>query len=218
MRRIDQFRVFLRVHIMGDGRMCRPTSNPASLRTNPAARVSRNVHDRTRASPIEAQNPSHHIRIEEIQRYKLSEESFEAYVLRITTPTGGRHPRLGERRNRGAIPRGMAELMDKHRLVFHLRQQQRNERGLGVRSDWQWDAVHNLENTIHVDPARITRRHFGSGKVAPFLPIIYPEFSRARFPWSVFRFIGAFRLKMTRSAAGHDYDGRRLSCTIALAN
>jgi len=80
-------------------------------------------------------------------------------------------------------------------------------------------AVHNLEKQYNVDPARI---YIGALREAAKLPpscrSSNPEIFAARFPGRVFVYRGV-PLKMTRSAAGHrTKNGRRLSCTIALAN
>ncbi|HVT88398.1 MAG TPA: PHB depolymerase family esterase [Tepidisphaeraceae bacterium] len=128
-------------------------------------------------SPIEAQNRRHHIRIQESQRYKLPEESFEAYVPRDYDSSNAYGILVWVNAgNRGQVPRGWDELLDKHKLIFISADNSGNERGVGVRFGLAMDAVFNLQKTYNIDPARVYAGGVsGGGKVASMLAVIYPE-------------------------------------------
>lgn len=135
-------------------------------------------------SPIEAQNKRHHIKVEEIQRYKLAEESFEVYVPEDYDPD---RP-WGILVWVSAMETGRAHtpyvpLLSEHQLIWIGANNSGNERGVGVRFGLALDAVHNLKKLYNIDDSRIYVSGIsGGGKVATMLAIIYPEIFTGSIP------------------------------------
>ncbi|HEY7088631.1 MAG TPA: PHB depolymerase family esterase [Tepidisphaeraceae bacterium] len=164
------------------------TARPATQPTTRMAAKTGAFHiaftDQSPLSPIEAQNKRHHIKVEAIQRYNLTEESFEAFVpedydgktkfgILVWVNAGGR----------GNMPRGWQELLSSHHLIGIGANQSGNERGIGVRFGLALDGVHNLKKIYSIDEQRVYVSGIsGGGKVASMLPIIYPEVFHGAIP------------------------------------
>jgi predicted peptidase len=162
----------------------KPTSRPSSA---PAPRLGSfhiSFTDQSPLSPLDAQRKRHHIREEDMQRYTLADESFEAFVpenydarqkygILVWVSAG----------NRGTMPRGWTELLTKHKLIGIGANNSGNPRGVAVRFGLAIDAVHNLKKLHNVDENRVYVSGIsGGGKVASMLGMIYPEVFRGAMP------------------------------------
>lgn len=128
-------------------------------------------------SSVEAQNKRHHIEITPLQRYKLADESFEAYVPQNYDP----QKLIGlliwiNAGNSGALPRGWEEICNQRKLIFIGANDVGNARGIGVRIGLALDAAQNLKSIYSIDESRIYAAGVSGGaKVAGAMAMIYPE-------------------------------------------
>ena len=133
--------------------------------------------DQSPLSPIEAQNKRHHIKVDDAQRYSLSDESFEAYVPEDYDPDRPWGLLVWvHAAETGAPPRSIIPLLSQHQLIWIGANNSGNERGVGVRFGLALDAVHNMRKLYNIDDSRIYVSGIsGGGKVSTMLAIIYPE-------------------------------------------
>jgi pimeloyl-ACP methyl ester carboxylesterase len=162
-----------------------PSSRPA---TQPAARVGAfhaTFQDQSPLSRIEAQSKRHHIKVEPLQRYELSRESFEVWVPEDYARSEQSYGILVwvNAGDRGSVPRAWLPVLEEHRLIWIGANDSGNERGVGVRFGLALDAVHNLKALYRVDESRVYVAGIsGGGKVASMLAIIYPEIFNGAIP------------------------------------
>lgn len=135
-------------------------------------------------STTDAQSRRNKLRDEALQHYKLGEESFEVYVPELYDPTQAYGIMVWTSAgDRGTVPRGWKELMDKHRLIFIGANNVGNERGVGVRFGMAMDGVFNLRKEYTIDDSRIyASGNSGGGKIASMLAVMYPEIFAGAIP------------------------------------
>jgi hypothetical protein len=140
--------------------------------------------DQSPLSPIEAQSKRHRIRVEDMQRYTLADESFEVFVPDDYDPANKYGIMVWiNAGNQGTMPRGWPQLLAKHRLIGIGANNSGNPRGVAVRFGLAIDAVHNLKKMYSIDETRVyVSGVSGGGKVASMLGVIYPEVFRGSIP------------------------------------
>lgn len=140
--------------------------------------------DQDPRSDIGAQSRRHHIQIGDMQRYILSDESFEIVVPNdydAQKPVGILvWVNAGDR---GSMPRGWEEILRKNHLIFIGANNSGNDRGVAVRFGLAMDGVFNLKKSYNIDESRIyVGGTSGGGKVASMLGVIYPEIFTGSIP------------------------------------
>jgi len=129
-------------------------------------------------SDLNSQNQRYHIAIAPIQRYKLMDHTYQAYVPEDYDPHAepyGLMVWVNSGAN-GSIPRGWSDVLKAHRLIGIGANDSGNDQGVAVRFGLALDAVHNLKKQYHVDETRIYASGVsGGGKIAGMLATCYPE-------------------------------------------
>jgi predicted esterase len=174
---------YLAICCVAGAALGQPATRPASA---PVQRGAFHISftEQSALSPIQAQYKRHRIKVEEMQRYTLSEESFEAFVPVDYDPSQ-KYGLLvwASASGRGTLPKGWPELLAKHKLIAIGANNAGNQRGVGVRMGLALDAVHNLKEVYSIDDNRVyVSGMSGGGKVATMLAIIYPEVFRGAIP------------------------------------
>lgn len=160
-----------------------PATQPA---TRPIARGEIVHISFTEPSPLsgpQQQRQRYGLQINDEQRYKLADESFELYV-----PQRGESSPFGvivwiSSSDRGAPPRNWTALLEKHHLIFIGANKSGNDRPLGVRVGLALDAMQNLKSQLPIDEKRIYASGISGGaKIASLLAVAYPDVFSGCFP------------------------------------
>lgn len=133
--------------------------------------------ERSPHSPLDVQHKRHQIRVDDRQKYELSEHTFEVVVPETYD---------GERPfgllvwvspiATGRAPQRWLATLEKDNLIWIGANDSGNERGVAVRFGLALDAVHNMKKLYNIDEARTYVAGFsGGGKCASMLGMIYPE-------------------------------------------
>jgi predicted esterase len=160
-----------------------PATQPA---TQPIARGEVIHTTFTAPSPLSTPQQQHQrygLQVDEGQRYKLADESYELYV-----PQRGENNPFGvivwiSSSDHGSPPKGWTDLLEKHHLIFIGANKSGNQRALGVRIGLALDAIQNLKSQLPIDQNRIYASGISGGaKIASLLAVAYPDVFNGCFP------------------------------------
>jgi tetratricopeptide (TPR) repeat protein len=161
-----------------------PTSQPTDDLQSRRGSFHISFTEQSPLSPIEVQNKRHHIKIEDNEKYDLSQESFEmfvpddfdpkkAYGLFVWVNAG----------NGGNMPASWQAILAKHQLIGIGANNSGNFRPVGVRFGLALDATYNIEKKFNIDASRVyLAGASGGGKVVSMLAMIYPEVFSGAIP------------------------------------